>query len=74
MSSIVTGQKQLTTTKAFSISLSYVLGMAISYAVVGVLAGILEVVSKIYFKHHGQLGLWHYCLWLWLWQCLEFLN
>ncbi|AEI36153.1 protein-disulfide reductase DsbD [Francisella salina] len=40
ISSIVTGQKQLTTTKAFSISLSYVLGMAISYAVVGVLAGI----------------------------------
>lgn len=40
ISSIVTGQKQLTTTKAFSISLSYVLGMSISYAVVGVLAGI----------------------------------
>lgn len=40
ISSIVTGQKQLTTTKAFSISLFYVLGMSISYAVVGVLAGI----------------------------------
>ncbi|BCD91225.1 thiol:disulfide interchange protein DsbD [Francisella halioticida] len=40
ISSIVTGQKQLTTTKAFSISLFYVLGMSISYAIVGVLAGI----------------------------------
>ncbi len=40
ISSIVTGQKQITTTKAFSISFSYVLGMSITYAVVGVLAGI----------------------------------
>lgn len=40
LSAIVLGQKQLTTRKAFSLSLTYVLAMALTYAIAGVFAGL----------------------------------
>lgn len=40
LSAIILGQKQLTTTKAFSLSITYVLAMALTYAVAGVFAGL----------------------------------
>lgn len=41
LSAIITGQKKLTTTHAFGLSLAYVLGMAITYAVAGMLVGLV---------------------------------
>ncbi len=42
LSSMIVGQgKELTTTRAFSLSLTYVLAMAITYTVAGVVAGLL---------------------------------
>lgn len=40
LSAIILGQKQLTTAKAFSLSITYVLAMALTYAVAGVFAGL----------------------------------
>ena len=40
LSAIILGQKQLTTAKAFSLSLTYVLAMALTYALAGVFAGL----------------------------------
>ncbi|MEN9449778.1 MAG: thiol:disulfide interchange protein DsbD [Pseudomonadota bacterium] len=40
LSAIILGQKQLTTAKAFSLSITYVLAMAFTYAVAGVFAGL----------------------------------
>lgn len=40
LSAIILGQKQLTTVKAFSLSVTYVLAMALTYAVAGVFAGL----------------------------------
>lgn len=40
LSAIILGQKQLTTAKAFSLSLTYVLAMALTYAIAGVFAGL----------------------------------
>lgn len=40
LSAIILGQKRLTTAKAFSLSLTYVLAMAFTYAVAGVFAGL----------------------------------
>lgn len=40
LSAIILGQKQLTTAKAFSLSITYVLVMALTYAVAGVFAGL----------------------------------
>jgi len=40
LSAIILGQKQLTTVKAFSLSITYVLAMALTYAVAGVFAGL----------------------------------
>ena len=40
LSAIILGQKQLTTVKAFSLSITYVLAMAFTYAVAGVFAGL----------------------------------
>lgn len=40
LSAIILGQKQLTTTKAFFLSLTYVLAMALTYALAGVFAGL----------------------------------
>lgn len=39
LSSIIVGQKNISTRKAFSLSLTYVLGMAITYSIAGVLVG-----------------------------------
>ncbi|WP_209025825.1 protein-disulfide reductase DsbD [Legionella israelensis] len=41
LSGIIVGQQSLSTDKAFKLSLSYVLGMAITYAVAGMLAGLM---------------------------------
>ncbi len=41
ISAVVAGQRQLTTPQAFGLSLSYVLGMALTYAAAGVLVGLL---------------------------------
>ncbi len=41
LSAIIVGQKKLTSTHAFLLSLFYVFGMAITYAIAGVLAGLL---------------------------------
>ncbi len=40
LSAIILGQKQLNTTKAFTLSLTYVLAMALTYALAGVFAGL----------------------------------
>lgn len=40
LSAIILGQKQLTTAKAFSLSITYVLAMAFTYAVAGIFAGL----------------------------------
>lgn len=40
LSAIILGQKHLTTAKAFSLSITYVLAMALTYAVAGVFAGL----------------------------------
>ncbi|MFZ0218931.1 MAG: protein-disulfide reductase DsbD [Candidatus Aquirickettsiella sp.] len=40
LSAIILGQKQLTTAKAFSLSITYVLAMAFTYALAGVFAGL----------------------------------
>jgi thioredoxin:protein disulfide reductase len=40
LSAIILGQKQLTTAKAFSLSITYVLAMAFTYAIAGVFAGL----------------------------------
>lgn len=40
LSAIILGQKQLTTMKAFSLSVTYVLAMALTYAIAGVFAGL----------------------------------
>ncbi len=40
LSAIILGQKQLNTAKAFSLSLTYVLAMALTYALAGVFAGL----------------------------------
>ncbi len=40
LSAIILGQKQLTTGKAFGLSLTYVLAMALTYALAGVFAGL----------------------------------
>lgn len=40
LSAIILGQKQLTTAKAFALSITYVLAMAFTYAVAGVFAGL----------------------------------
>lgn len=40
LSAIILGQKQLTTAKAFGLSLTYVLAMALTYALAGVFAGL----------------------------------
>lgn len=40
LSAIILGQKQLTTPKAFSLSITYVLAMALTYAVAGIFAGL----------------------------------
>lgn len=41
LSGIIVGQKSLSTQKAFKLSLSYVIGMAITYAGAGMLAGLM---------------------------------
>ncbi|MDX1589215.1 MAG: protein-disulfide reductase DsbD [Oleiphilaceae bacterium] len=41
ISAVVAGQRQLSTPQAFTLSLSYVLGMAITYAGAGVLVGLM---------------------------------
>ncbi len=41
LSAIITGQKKMTTAHAFFLSLAYVLGMAITYAVAGMLVGLV---------------------------------
>ncbi|BCA95443.1 hypothetical protein TUM19329_18040 [Legionella antarctica] len=41
LSGIIVGQKSLSTPKAFKLSLSYVIGMAITYAGAGMLAGLM---------------------------------
>ncbi|MFN3234613.1 MAG: protein-disulfide reductase DsbD [Gammaproteobacteria bacterium] len=41
LSTIILGQKQLTTGKAFILSLAYILGVATTYAIVGVIAGFI---------------------------------
>ncbi len=40
LSAIILGQKQLTTVKAFSLSVTYVLAMALTYSIAGVFAGL----------------------------------
>ena len=40
LSAIILGQKQLTTMKAFSLSVTYVLAMALTYSIAGVFAGL----------------------------------
>ena len=40
LSAIILGQKQLTTAKAFSLSITYVLAMALTYAIAGIFAGL----------------------------------
>jgi thioredoxin:protein disulfide reductase len=40
LSAIILGQKHLTTAKAFSLSITYVLAMALTYAIAGVFAGL----------------------------------
>lgn len=40
LSAIILGQKQLTTVKAFSLSITYVLAMALTYSIAGVFAGL----------------------------------
>jgi thioredoxin:protein disulfide reductase len=40
LSAIILGQRQLTTLKAFTLSLTYVLAMAVTYALAGVFAGL----------------------------------
>lgn len=41
LSGIIVGQKSLSPSKAFKLSLSYVIGMAITYAVAGMIAGLI---------------------------------
>lgn len=41
LSGIIVGQKKMTTAHAFMLSLSYVLGMAITYAIAGVIVGFI---------------------------------
>jgi thioredoxin:protein disulfide reductase len=56
LSSIVLGQKHLTTRKAFSLALSYVLGMALSYAMAGMLAAALGETLQASLQNPWILG------------------
>jgi len=57
LSGIIIGQgKQLSTRKAFSLSLAYVLAMALTYAVVGVLAALFGTNLQIWFQNPWVLS------------------
>ncbi|RMF19603.1 MAG: protein-disulfide reductase DsbD [Gammaproteobacteria bacterium] len=47
LSSIVTGQKHITTARAFALSWAYVIGMAATYAAAGVLVGVFGASANI---------------------------
>ncbi|HSW71348.1 MAG TPA: protein-disulfide reductase DsbD, partial [Gammaproteobacteria bacterium] len=51
LSSIIVGQKKLTTRKAFRLSLSYVLGMALTYAIAGLAITWVGSSIQIYFQN-----------------------
>jgi len=50
LSSIIVGQKKMTTSHAFLLSLSYVLGMAVTYAIVGLLFGFIGGNLQVVFQ------------------------
>lgn len=57
LSGIIIGQgKQLSTRRAFSLSLAYVLAMALAYTVVGVLAALFGTNLQIWFQNPWILG------------------
>ena len=57
LSGIIAGQGQhLTKGRAFVLSLSYVLGMAITYALVGIAAGLSGSLLSHFCKRHGSKG------------------
>lgn len=58
LTSIILGQKQPTTTKkAFSLSLTYVIGMAITYACAGVLAAIMGSSLQVWMQQPWVVGI-----------------
>lgn len=56
LSSIIAGQKNLTTRKAFFMSLVYVLAMALTYTLAGVLAGLFGANLQVMFQNPYVLG------------------
>jgi thiol:disulfide interchange protein DsbD len=58
LSSVIAGQKDLTTSKGFVLSTTYVLGMAITYALAGVLVGLMgaRFNLQIYMQQPVVLG------------------
>ncbi len=56
LSSIITGQKNITTQRAFLLSLTYVLAMATTYTIAGVLAGLFGENLQATFQHPWILG------------------
>ncbi|KAF5271600.1 hypothetical protein FQR65_LT05221 [Abscondita terminalis] len=60
LSAIILGQKQLTTVKAFSLSITYVLAMALTYAVAGVFAGLAGLAFSLFGFYELRLpASWH---------------
>lgn len=59
LSSVIAGQKNLTPLKGFTMSLAYVLGMAITFALAGVLVGIMgaRFNIQIYMQQPWVLGI-----------------
>ena len=57
LSGIIAGQKQLTKTSGFLLSLSYVLGMAITYAVAGVIAALSGTLISNALQNPWALGI-----------------
>src|SRR5690606_40865966 len=56
LSSIIVGQKNLTTRKAFVLSLVYVIAMALTYTAAGVLAGLFGANLQAMFQDPWVLG------------------
>lgn len=56
LSSIIVGQKDLTARKAFVLSLTYVLAMALTYTAAGVLAGLFGANLQAMFQNPWVLG------------------
>ena len=50
LSGLIVGQKDPTTAKAFSLSVVYVLAMAVTYTTVGVIMGLLEINAQALFQ------------------------